>query len=115
MGHMETDIVERVQKCIAESGHTQAAVADAIGLSPSQLSKSLGGTRQFSAVEMAELASLLDVSMYWLVTGDIDPMEYTLAARHGFRAEKKRYSADGYEADKQILDDVALIYRQAYC
>ena len=111
---MENDIAKRAQECVAKSGLTQSDVASAIDLTSSQLSKSLGGTRQFSAVELAELASLMNVSMYWLVTGETDPMDYTLAARHDYDSEEKRYLAGGFEDDKQILDDVALIYRQAY-
>ena len=112
---MDDSIARRTQECITKSGLTQSDVASTIGLTPSQLSKSLGGTRQFSAVELAELATLLNVSMYWLVTGETDPMEYALAARHEFNPEEKRYLADGFEDDKQILDDIALVYRQAYC
>lgn len=112
---MENGIEKRIQRRIAESGRTQADIASAIGLSPSQLSKSLGGTRKFSAVELAELASVLSVSMYWLVTGETDPMEYALAARHVFSSDERRYSADGWEDDKQLLNDIALVYRQAYC
>lgn len=112
---METGIGERIQECIARAGRTQADIASAIGLTSSQLSKSLNETRRFSAVELAELADVLNVSMYWLATGETDPMGYTLAARHGFNADDRCYAADGFEDDKQILDDVALIYRQAYC
>ena len=115
MINMENDIANRIRDCVAESGRTQASIAVAIGLSPSQLSKSLNGTRDFSAVELAELASVLNVSLYWLVMGEIDPMNVTLAARHRYASGKRRYSADGLGEDRHILDDIALIYRQAYC
>lgn len=107
-------MVERIRECIESSGRTQADVAAHIEISESQLSKSLGGTRQFSAVEVALLADDLDVSMHWLVTGEEDPLSMRIAARHSFDSATGSYQATGLVADNQLLQDVALLYRQAY-
>lgn len=111
---MDETITDRVRQRIAAQGRTQSDVAASVGLSDSQLSKALSGTRQFSAVEVANLASVLEVSMHWLVTGEEDPLGWRLAARHSFDPATGRYGADFLGEDKQILQDVALLYRQAH-
>ena len=109
-----TSLAERVRLCIDHAGRTQADVAAHVELSESQLSKSLGGTRKFSAVDVARLADDLQVSMHWLLTGEDDPMAMRLAARHSFDPSTGSYQAAGAVADEQVLQDVALLYRQAY-
>ncbi len=111
---MSTSMEDRVKECIEQSGQTRGAVAAAIGLTDSQLSKSLGGSRNFSAAELALLAAEFDVSMYWLATGEQDPNEYRLVARHTFDRERGTYEAGALAEDRQLLDDVALLYHQAY-
>lgn len=111
---MIKSFADRVRECIEITGRTQSDVAASVGLTASQLSKSLAGARQFSAVEVAQLAAALDVSMYWLVTGEEDPSGWRLAARHSFDSKTGRYRADVVGDDKAILQDVALLYRQAY-
>jgi len=93
---------------------TQAKVARAVGLTEVQLSKSLRGSRQFSAAEVAGLAAELGVSMHWLVTGDEDPMLIQIAARHVFEGFTEGYRAVSAKDDSQLLNDISLLYRQAY-
>jgi len=107
-------ISDRVRQTLTSAELTQAALATRIGLSESKLSKSLGGTRQFSAVELANIAAALDVSLHWLLTGAQDPMAVRVAARHSFDGLSGSYLAEGSGADAQVLEDVALLYRQAY-
>jgi transcriptional regulator with XRE-family HTH domain len=107
-------VAERVRQSIENAGRTQADVAARVGLTESQLSKSLGGRRQFSAVELAHLSADLGVPMYWLLTGEQDPTAPKIAARHSYDPATGRYEADGHVADEQVLQDVALLYRQAY-
>ncbi|HOQ52135.1 MAG TPA: helix-turn-helix transcriptional regulator [Micropruina sp.] len=111
---MNATVADRVRQRIAAQGRTQSDVASSVGLSDSQLSKSISGARQFSAVEVASLASALGVSMHWLVTGEEDPLGWRLAARHTFDPATGRYGADFLGEDKAILQDVALLYRQAH-
>lgn len=111
---MDETIAARVRRRIAAMGRTHSEVAASVQLTDSKLSKSLTGTRQFSAAEVADLASVLEVSMHWLVTGDEDPLGWRLAARHTFDHVTGRYEADFFDDDKTILQDVALLYRQAH-
>ena len=41
-----------------------------IGLDDSKLSKSLGGIRRFSSLDLARIAEQCDVTVDWLVTGE---------------------------------------------
>ncbi len=52
---------------------THAWVAERIGMTAEKLSKSLNGRRVFSAVELAQLAELLGVDVFWLITGRPSP------------------------------------------
>lgn len=107
-------IGERVRQRLRATRTTQAELARTSELSDSQLSKSLSGLRQFSAPELARIAHALDVSLHWLVTGEPDPMEVRIAARHDFDGFSHTYSARNAESDQEILKDIALLYRQAY-
>ncbi|AYD89077.1 XRE family transcriptional regulator [Actinomyces lilanjuaniae] len=103
----------RVREALRGSGLTQAALARSVGLSESALSKSLAGTRTFAALELAEVAERLGVSMHWLVTGEEDPFEVRVVARHSYDNMSRTYSCDPQD-DQKALEAVALLYRQAY-
>lgn len=102
----------RVRRALRERGMTQAALAQSIDLGESALSKSISGFRSFSAVELAEVANCLGVSLRWLVTGEVDPFEARPVARHDFDGVSRTYSCHSHE-DREILESVALLYRQA--
>jgi len=70
---------DRVRDLIRDSGMTQHDFAVAVGLDDSKLSKSLGGIRRFSSLDLARIAELGRVSVDWLITGDEPPV--AVAAR----------------------------------
>lgn len=109
---METG--KRVRSRLEEvrPSETHANVARAVGMKPDAFSRALNGHRGFSAVELAGLAEYLDVSMYWLATGEPDPNELRLVARHAFDHGSMTRSADWVALDR-VMDTVALAYRQA--
>lgn len=72
-------VVERVRSLIADAGASQGEFARAIGLDAPKLSKSLGGTRRFSSLDLAKIADACDVSVDWLLTGE--QKAFALAAR----------------------------------
>ena len=97
---------------LGSRGLSQVELARSLDLSESALSKSLNGTRAFSAVELAEVADRLDVSMHWLVTGELDPYELRIVARHDYDHSSRSYSCD-LVSDRETLENIALLYRQA--
>lgn len=108
------DVIGRIRSCIDLTGKQQGQIAEAVGLTPAQFSKSLSGNRSLSAVELASLATAFEVSLHWLLTGREDPMAIRVAARHDFDPANGGYHAPGHGSDEQLLNDVALLYRQAY-
>lgn len=74
------------------------------------LSRAINGQRHFSALEIAQLAERLGVDTHWLITGEQDPFQVRLAARHTWG----RSSADEDERDAEIVARVVEAYRAAY-
>lgn len=60
-------VSERVRKVIADAGVTQREFARRIVMDPSKLSRSLGGTRRFTAAELARVAAAGGVDAGWLL------------------------------------------------
>lgn len=91
---------------------TQATVAARAGMTADAFSRALNGQRQFAAIEIARLAEVLDTSMHWLVTGQQDPHEPRIAARHTFNHESRRHEAPDLETESGELQAIATAYLQ---
>ncbi|MDA8372244.1 MAG: TetR family transcriptional regulator C-terminal domain-containing protein [Nocardiopsaceae bacterium] len=63
---------QRVREAIRRSGRSQREFAGAMDLEPSKLSKSLKGTRRFTAEELIRIADVADVTVNWLLNGHDD-------------------------------------------
>lgn len=63
-------ITDRVLSLVEASGQSRRAFAQDIGLDDSKLSKSLGGARRFSSLDLARIADKCGVTVDWLVTGE---------------------------------------------
>lgn len=72
-------VSDRVRELITRSGASQREFAEHVGLDNSKLSKSLGGTRRFSSLDLARMAEFSQVSVDWLLTGEEPTL--ALAAR----------------------------------
>jgi transcriptional regulator with XRE-family HTH domain len=109
-------IGERVRECIEALNppRTQKDIAEAVGLRPDQLSRSLRGERSFSSIEIAMIADELGQDVRWLITGVDDPMRRELAARHEWDPVSGKYDTPGWGSDQSVLADIELAYRQAY-
>ncbi|GLY32539.1 XRE family transcriptional regulator [Kineosporia sp. NBRC 101731] len=70
---------DRVRELIAVSGFTHRDFAERIGLDATKLSKSLGGSRRFSSLDLAQVSEQCGVTVDWLITG-VEP-ELAVAAR----------------------------------
>ncbi|MDR7161389.1 XRE family transcriptional regulator [Arthrobacter sp. BE255] len=90
-----------------------ADVATAINMTPDALSRSLRGQRNFKLVEMAALADHLNTSIHWLVTGERDPYEVKLSARHQWDPGSRADHPHDWKTAKRVGNDVAGIYHQA--
>ena len=61
------DVAERVRQVIAEAGCSQREFARRIVMDPSKLSRSLSGSRRFTAAELARIADEGDADAGWLL------------------------------------------------
>ena len=86
---MET-IGERIGSACKDSGLSQKALAEKLDWDQARLSRVISGSRKVSAGEIAEIATILDVSLDWLITGS-DPywVPKDVAARHEWDGETK--------------------------
>ncbi|WP_042375941.1 helix-turn-helix domain-containing protein [Streptacidiphilus melanogenes] len=66
---MDESVSGRVREVIRAAGMSQAAFAARAGITPDKLSKSLGGVRRFSSLDLALIAETAEVSVDWLLTG----------------------------------------------
>ncbi|MFJ9242928.1 ImmA/IrrE family metallo-endopeptidase [Streptomyces sp. NPDC101776] len=65
---------------MSEASANQGAFAEAIGLAPDKLSKSLSGVRRFTSLDLARIAELGNTTVDWLLTGR-EPLRPAIAAR----------------------------------
>lgn len=113
---MEQQVVavgERIRSHLP-AGLSQRRFAGLVDMTPDALSRALNGQRGFSSIELAKIADLLGVDMYWLVTGQEDPLRVTIAARHDWDPLLAVRLNPGREADEEILRRIAAVYREAY-
>lgn len=89
---------------------SQRRLAPEIGMTHDALSRAINGQRNFSALEIAQLADRLDVDTHWLITGTHDPFRVRLAARHTWG----QTSANQQEQDTAIVSKVVEVYRATY-
>ncbi|MEC3894085.1 MULTISPECIES: TetR/AcrR family transcriptional regulator [Nocardiopsis] len=66
------DVRGRAREAIRRSGLSQRRFAERLGIDPSKLSKSLTGTRRFTARELAGIADETGVTVNWLLNGQDD-------------------------------------------
>lgn len=82
---MDATVGERVRVALKRAASTtQRQLASDVGMTPDALSRSLNGERRFSASELALIGRALGVSVDWLITGERNPFEPKLSARHAF-------------------------------
>ena len=114
---MEAEIGGRVRarmQVVLPSGTTQAEIAERIRLTPDAFSRSLNGKRAFTAIELVDLAALLNTSAHWLITGEADPLGARVAGRHDFDRSNGTYTLERWADVRSDLGSVVLAYTQAF-
>lgn len=107
------DIGERIRASIP-AGMTQRWLAEHAEMSPDALSRALNGHRGFATVELMAIADLLDVDLYWLISGRPDPRTSPLAARHEWDGESRKRVNPDSAADREVMKPVLALYTEAY-
>lgn len=105
-------IGERVRAALEHENRTQNDVASEVGIAPDAFSRAINGKRGFGALELADIARVLRVGVHWLITGEQDPFELALSARHETDQNTFDRQVSGAVADETVLSDIALAYQQ---
>ncbi|GAA2787664.1 TetR family transcriptional regulator C-terminal domain-containing protein [Saccharopolyspora taberi] len=93
-----------MRQVLREYRGSQRAFAEQIGLDATKLSKSLNGTRRFTAAELTRIAETGDVTVNWLLNGSDDAETVAAAPRRSalrHRSPDRPEEAGRYQ---QILD-----------
>lgn len=110
---METTIGRRIRQSCKAKKVSQKTLAEKMGWDESQLSRVINDQRKVSAGEIAEIATILDISLDWLITGDDKfwvPSD--VAARHDRDPETGEYRQNLDDLD--VFRSIGLVYKQAY-
>lgn len=75
-------LADRVDTILEQRNMNRSQLADAVGLSKDKLSKSMSGARQFTVSEIAAIGERLDLDLFWLIHGRVDPLGTKVAFRH---------------------------------
>lgn len=110
--HMDA-VGERIRSRMTP-GLSQRQLAEQAGMTPDALSRALNGQRGFASVELAKIADILGEDVYWLITGQKDPLRVDVAARHAWDPMRYQRVNPGRENDEEILRNVVRVYREAY-
>ncbi|GAA3755920.1 AcrR family transcriptional regulator [Spinactinospora alkalitolerans] len=99
----------RVREVVGASGQPQREFAATMGLEPSKLSKSLKGTRRFTAEELIRIADVAGVTVNWLLNGHDNAATVAagpggLPARHSVAGADDGPSAREHGRRRQIVE-----------
>ena len=104
-----SSIAERVRDSIP-AGMNQQMLASQVEMTPDAFSRALNGKRHFSALELGDLARVLDLDLNWLITGEHDPFEVALAARHRWDGGQQHST----QTDMDFIGMVRKVYEAAF-
>lgn len=85
------EIGRRVEQSIP-TWMTHKDFAAQVDMATDALSQSLNGNRPFSAIELAEIAEVLDEDVHWFITGEPDPLRaeiMTCGSVHSIEERRK--------------------------
>lgn len=104
-----SSIADRVRQSIP-SGMNQQMLASQVEMTPDAFSRALNGKRHFSALELGDLARVLDLDLNWLITGEPNPFEVALAARHRWDGSPQHST----QTDMDFIGMVGKAYEAAF-
>lgn len=108
------ELRQRVREVLRYYSGSQRAFAGEVGLDPTKLSKSLTGTRRFTAAELTQIAEIGNVTVNWLINGSDDVETVAAVPRRTARTEPDTEASEEGRY-QQILDAAwSLVAGQGY-
>lgn len=92
---------------------TRKQFADRVGMTPDGLSRALSGKRGLSSLELVTIADELEADIHELITGEANPNQVVVNARHDYDHATASRSVPTFDQDKQALEDICIAYAQA--
>lgn len=112
MNAMNAGPAERVRDLLDRHQMRNHDLAARLGISDDKLSKSLRGNREFATGELADIADVFDVDIYWLISGEAHRRSPLLSHRHTYDHETGAHVAPTGPMATEI-DSLARAYTQA--
>ncbi|MFG2497617.1 TetR/AcrR family transcriptional regulator [Streptomyces sp. NPDC048441] len=110
----DPDVADRVRKVIADAGATQREFARRIVMDPSKLSRSLGGTRRFTAAELARIADTGGVDAGWLLGTQGGTQDGTQSVTPAARRERTVAAPEGGRPLQIVRETVRLVAERGF-
>ncbi|MWA14860.1 TetR/AcrR family transcriptional regulator [Streptomyces sp. BA2] len=108
----DPEVADRVRKVISDAGATQREFARRIVMDPSKLSRSLGGTRRFTAAELARIADTGGVDAGWLLgTQSLPGTQHVAPAA---RRERTAAAPEGGRPLQIVRETVRLVAERGF-
>jgi len=98
------ELRKRVRSLIRVAPGSQRVFAEGIGLDETKLSKSLGGTRRFTAQELVRIAEQSGVTVNWLLNGSDDAVTVTAVPAVSTRSSSAPDAEAQPEMRRRILE-----------
>ncbi|HEY0577058.1 MAG TPA: TetR/AcrR family transcriptional regulator [Pseudonocardia sp.] len=98
------ELRKRVRSLIRVAPGAQRVFAEEIGLDETKLSKSLGGTRRFTAQELVRIAEQSGVTVNWLLNGSDDAVTVTAVPAVSTRSSSAPDAEAQPEMRRRILE-----------
>ncbi|WP_082479759.1 ImmA/IrrE family metallo-endopeptidase [Agreia sp. Leaf283] len=92
---------------------TRKDFAGRVGMTPDALSRALSGKRGFASIELVRVAEELHADIHELITGERNPNQVFVNARHQYDHATTSRSVPTLEDDKAVLEDICVAYLQA--
>lgn len=110
----DPEVADRVRKVIADAGATQREFARRIVMDPSKLSRSLGGTRRFTAAELARIADTGGVDAGWLLGTQAQAQAQAETLAPQVRRERTAAAPEGGRPLQIVRETVRLIAERGF-
>lgn len=92
---------------------TRKEFAERVEMTPDALSRALSSKRGFASIELARIANELGADIHELITGEVNPHQVIVNARHSYDHSTSNRNVPSFEDDKAVLEEICVAYAQA--